>query len=177
MRPMFLLLVLSAGSSASLPAQSVPVQAGDRVRIVAGSVSGSFSVVDVSADTLLLREGGAPQFRVPLAAVQEMARRDKRTGWQGALHGAGLGLLIGGVAGVITGFASGDDPETQWFAFTAEEKALALGIVLGGGGALLGGVIGAASPGERWVRLPLPAAPRVSHSSSNGLLFAYSIKL
>ena len=177
MRPMFLLLVLSATYAPSLPAQSIPVQAGDRVRIEAGRVSGRFSVVDVSTDTLLLQEGAAPQIRVPLASIQQIARRDKRTGWQGALHGAGLGLLIGGVAGAITGFASGDDPETQWFAFTAEEKALAVGVVLGVGGAVLGGVIGAAAPGERWVRVPLPAAPRVSHSSSNGVLIAYSIGL
>jgi hypothetical protein len=178
MRPIYLLLVLFATHSTGALAQWIPVQAGDRVRIEAGSVSGLFNVIDMAADTLLLQADNTPShIRVPLASVQQIARRDKRSGGQGALRGAGLGLLIGGASGAIVGFASGDDDPAQWFAFTAEEKALALGVVLGAGGALVGGIIGAISPGGRWVRVPLQSAPRVGLSSSAGVQIGYSIRL
>jgi hypothetical protein len=69
---------------------------------------------------------------------------------RGALEGAGLGLLFGGVAGAVIGFASGDDPGVgkggfeEIVAYTAGQKAFGYGIVLGGAGGLLGLYIGAA---------------------------------
>lgn len=50
------------------------------------------------------------------------------------MEGLGLGLLSGVVTGAVIGFADGDD-ESGFFAFTAEEKALLGGILLGGAGA------------------------------------------
>ncbi len=58
--------------------------------------------------------------------------------WTGVLIGAGVGLF----SGVIGGFISGDDPENQWFAMTAGEKAAVGGAIFGLGGAVVGGVIG-----------------------------------
>ncbi|MDE3059022.1 MAG: hypothetical protein KGJ59_13810 [Bacteroidota bacterium] len=57
--------------------------------------------------------------------------------------GVGYGALIGGGAGALIGFASGDDPPDQWFSFTAGEKAEALGIFLGASSAIVGGIVGA----------------------------------
>jgi len=57
-------------------------------------------------------------------------RRKGSTG-RGALYLGGTGALVGGGLG----FASGDDPENQWFRADAEEKA--------GAGFVVGGVLGA----------------------------------
>jgi len=55
------------------------------------------------------------------------------------------GLLIGGAAGALIGFASGDDSKDEFLAFTAGEKALGLGIFGGGLGALTGLIVGLAA--------------------------------
>ena len=73
-----------------------------------------------------------------------------------ASKGALLGLGLGTLTGVIIGFAEGDDPVTPYtgtfadvfialgnaFTMTAEEKAVANGIMLGTTGALTGFLIG-----------------------------------
>lgn len=66
---------------------------------------------------------------------------------QGAIEGLGLGILCGGVIGAAIGYGSGDDPY-QWdqpIRFTAEDKALILGVGLGGIAGLLGMLSGAAA--------------------------------
>ena len=68
----------------------------------------------------------------------------KKSG-RGALEGFGIGVLSGAVIGAVIGFLSGDDdPQTVFMPYTAEEKALGYGVVLGGAGGLLGVPIGAA---------------------------------
>ncbi len=53
--------------------------------------------------------------------------------WKGFLYGG----LIGGAAGALMGFISGDD-RSGWFAWTAGQKAVGFGAV----GFVVGGVIG-----------------------------------
>jgi hypothetical protein len=60
------------------------------------------------------------------------------------LKGMGEGIIIGGGIGVLLGFLSGDDEE-GFIRFTAAEKALALGVVLGGAGLIIGTIAGIAS--------------------------------
>jgi hypothetical protein len=80
---------------------------------------------------------------IPLKNISEASMRKKNKILKSAL----LGLGIGAVTGVIIGFADGDDVASSntWniFSFTAEEKALAGGLVLGTGGAIIGTIIGA----------------------------------
>ncbi|MDP4129945.1 MAG: hypothetical protein Q8918_07460 [Bacteroidota bacterium] len=57
---------------------------------------------------------------------------------RGALYGTICGILIGAVAG----FVSGDDPE-GFFSLSAGDKALLYGAIGAGGGAIIGGIIGA----------------------------------
>jgi hypothetical protein len=52
------------------------------------------------------------------------------------------GLLIGGAVGALLGLASGDDSKDEFLAFTAGEKALALGVVGGSLGAITGLILG-----------------------------------
>jgi len=63
---------------------------------------------------------------------------------KGAVEGLLVGLADGFAGGFLIGFASGDDPP-GWFSFSAEEKGLLTGIVLGGLGGLLGLASGATS--------------------------------
>ena len=53
------------------------------------------------------------------------------------------GSLIGVGSGVAAGLIEGDDPENYFFSFSAGDKALAYGILLGVTGALLGLLLGA----------------------------------
>jgi hypothetical protein len=55
-----------------------------------------------------------------------------------------IGFVIGAATGAIAGFASGDDPP-GFFALTAGEKALAVGLFGGAVGTITGLIIGAAS--------------------------------
>jgi hypothetical protein len=87
-----------------------------------------------------------------ISQINTISTQKKSAGLKGALIGLGAGTLIG----VISGFASGDDPVTPYtgtfadpfiaignaFAMTAEEKAVANGIGLGLTGAITGFVIG-----------------------------------
>ena len=64
--------------------------------------------------------------------------------------GMGLGLAIGAGGGVLMGLASGDDPSNQFIAFSAGQKAAALGVLLGGTGAVIGLIAGASSWRDVW---------------------------
>jgi hypothetical protein len=85
-----------------------------------------------------------------------------------------IGLLIGTTAGAILGFASGDDQDC-WICFTAPEKAAVLGTFLGGSGGLLGGAIGALSPGRRWRSVDVPGRASVKAGRS-GVGLAVSLR-
>jgi hypothetical protein len=56
-------------------------------------------------------------------------------------RGALIGAVSGATAGVIIGFADGDD-EPGWFTMTAEEKAMAAGVGLALTGTFIGIIIG-----------------------------------
>ena len=55
--------------------------------------------------------------------------------------GAGIGLLAGAGLGIISGYASGDDPQ-GFLSSSKEDKAVFLGVSLGLLGSGLGAVIG-----------------------------------
>jgi hypothetical protein len=186
MRPLFLLFAITSAFATSLCAQSKHIQTGDQVRIAAGLVSGRFTVLEVSADTMVLRDSiGGQEVRVGFTSVEQIARRENRTSWQGAKRGALIGVLVGSVIGAVGGLASGDDECRSTgggfgfcFAYTAEEKALILGITGGATGVVLGGVIGLAAPGQRWVEVSLPSFPRVGLIYSKGSIgIGYSVRL
>jgi len=87
-----------------------------------------------------------------VSQIKTIGFQKKGAGGRGAL----IGFLAGSITGVIVGFAEGDDPVTPYtgtfgdvfialgnaFAMTAEEKALANGMMLGATGALTGFLIG-----------------------------------
>ncbi len=139
----------------SLAQESLPVTPGARVRIMARSVSKHRLVgtaVTVSRDTIQFRaKKDAALLAIPIASLE---RLDVRTGSKGNLaNGALFGLVSGGAVGAIIGFAGGDDDESGLF--TAQDKALILGGVLGGIGLVFGTAIGASMESDIWESVPL----------------------
>lgn len=87
--------------------------------------------------------------RVPATSITDI--KIKRKGAVG--RGAAVGGLTGMGLGFIIGLASGDDecPQGSWCIYqaTAEEKALAGGLVFGLGGSIVGVIIGGVSRAEK----------------------------
>jgi hypothetical protein len=121
-------------------------------------------------DTLTVSVGPGREAVVKRADVWRMEHSaGKRSRGAGALRGAAIGLGVGVVLGAGVGALSGDDRERvvycppyhgfgfgplcgPLFTFSARDKAIIGGIGLGSLGAVLGGIGGAAAPGERWRR-------------------------
>jgi hypothetical protein len=84
------------------------------------------------------RSGGLRSFAYRDIDVVSTYRR--KTLWSSM----GIGFAVGAAAGAIAGFASGDDPNDQWFALTAGEKAIGVGALGGIAGTITGLIIGVA---------------------------------
>lgn len=64
-----------------------------------------------------------------------------------------IGFCIGAGVGALIGLASGDDdPHKTWLAYTAGEKAIGGGTLVGGVGALVGLIVGAAAHKTFYIR-------------------------
>lgn len=96
-------------------------------------------LVDVEPGWLVVAStDGSETWRVPREAVTQFQLGHGRSRTNGVLRSAGVGLLAGAGLGLLMG----DDPEDQLFAFSAGEKAAALGIVGAGVGAVAGLIAG-----------------------------------
>jgi hypothetical protein len=86
-----------------------------------------------------------PHFTIDPDTIPSLQRRvgGKHSRGQNALKWG----LIGAAVGVVGGFASGDDPQGSWFAWTAEQKAAVGAATLGP----IGAVIGLILPAARWI--------------------------
>lgn len=93
-----------------------------------------------------------------LKDIQLIVKKRKSRFWRDA----GLGSLIGGGAGALIGFASGDDPPGV-LSFTAEEKAKA-GFIAGAVSSfLIGGIIGA----TRGKNIKIPISGQEENDKAN----------
>jgi len=73
---------------------------------------------------------------------------------------------MGGIVGAAVGYA--DWRESSDFQLFSRQESMALGAVLiGGVGAVTGGVIGVVAPGSRWENVPLGSGP--ARASAGGL--------
>ncbi len=149
--------------------QQAPVAPGDRVRVTAPTLAPKRlvgTVVEMGADTCLLAlEGHAAPVALPLASVTivEVSRGMKSNVVKGALIG---GAVSGGIVLGLGLAAQGDD--SGWFEVTAGDVAIATA-VFGAVGAVIGGIIGAASSGERWQEVPLDRLRVGVMPAENGL--------
>lgn len=117
-----------------------------------------------------------------LGRVELRLGTESRT--RSALRGAGLGLLLGAVAGAGIGYAGWEEsPEFQLFS-RGESTALGAGY-FGGIGLAAGGLIGYLAPGSRWREVPLtthesraPAAGlRITPAGGSRVRVAYTLPL
>jgi hypothetical protein len=159
MRKSVMLLLLPYASVLASPvhAQTEPqgVMEGDRVRLSATTVQGVFVVAALSSDTLVLR-GTTPAVEpvmLPLNSITTLEVRRARSRGAGALRGAGVGFLAGAGGGAIWGLTLIDRRPDAWF--SPAETVLGFGGVLGGAGAVVGGLVGLSFPRERWERVDL----------------------
>jgi hypothetical protein len=86
------------------------------------------------------------------------------------LRGAFIGATSCAFAGLAIGYMSHDGSF-----FSQEEMALAMGIMMGGAGAVVGALAGVAAPGERWKAVPLTSL-RAGLSRDGGMTAAYTIR-
>lgn len=173
----FVLAALLAPTSLLAQVTQPPVQEGDRVRVLADGARGVFTVIRVDVDTLTLESPSSvgPR-RLGVHSIRRLhVNRGPRSVGAGALRGAGMGLGVGAITGAIFGLASGDD-EGSFIAFSAEQKALVFGVTFGLGGAALGGVLGAALPGERWERVSVGEGLSLVPTGNGALAVSYSYR-
>jgi hypothetical protein len=152
------LVAASAGSAAAQQRTSViPIDSLARVRITRSAAEpsrtgGAFLGADSQA---VVVQGAEGRYEVPLGEIRKLevsrGERSVEAGvWRGATRGFIGGLVVGALLGglVMTG-------EKQDY-ITNELIAGLLVVSCPVTGALLGARIGAAYPGERWERVPLP---------------------
>ncbi len=148
-------LLMPLGAAA---AQTVRPKRGDIVRITAPPYALDNRIARVLSarnDTLFLDVDKMLAVARPGVTRLEVHSRRRHT-----LKGAGVGLLVGAAVGAIVGYADGDNPPTQLFRVTAGEKAVFLGIGMGGVGVVLGAIAGTGVVREHWTPVPLGTAAR-----------------
>src|SRR5437773_2749266 len=144
---------LTAAPLTVIASQERPVlKSGDRVRIIAPSVSRApfvGTLVTLRTDSLVVQDG-ANVWRLSLASLTRLDISQGLTSHAG--RGAGIGLLVGAGVGAVIG--SGCDLTVV--PVSSEAGCIAVGVALvGGAGALLGAVIGSHTRTERWAAVPL----------------------
>lgn len=138
------LVALTTACTHQRDLRTLPDQAGKEVAVETRSGAVLVAHVDVTPATYGLR---LPDGQI--VAFEQVTKVVARNRGRGAFEGLGLGALIGAGVGVVSGLASGDDEcdsdGGDWciLTFTAEEKAVILGIVVGGIGGMVGLVAGA----------------------------------
>jgi hypothetical protein len=168
-----LLALLSSFSGGAVWAQDVAALPGSRVRVWTatdeqGRPSGKPTkgqVMAWSADSLVLDLPEAQErWAVPLISISRLeVSRGQTSKLQGALKIGAIGWLIGLATGAVLHY-DGDSFFPPWL------NAVAEGAPFGAAGALVGALVGANRPGERWELVPLPGQVRVSPSGQRSRL-------
>ena len=152
---------------------------GTRVRFShPGEGTRTGTVVALTADTLeVALPGRTEPARVPL---DQVTRLDVSHGMQRQpLRRAGIGFLVGGVAGAVGGAAAESGcKRTEDICFGAGGGAIIGGIFYGAVGGIIG-LIAGVIPSESWERVKLErqrisfVAPSAGHGRGVGLRFAF----
>ena len=134
---------------------------GDSVRLrLPGALKVDASMRDLRDDTLVLIVPGlATDWSLSAFDLESLERWVDRSPSEGFRHGAALGLAIGLFVGAAAGgvlhatpiLGGPDDPPSR-----VVEAAIAWGAFGGGVGALTGGFLGGARPGQGWISIELP---------------------
>ncbi|MFH5832672.1 hypothetical protein ACG2F4_15055 [Halalkalibaculum sp. DA3122] len=162
MKTTALLLVLFVGGLPdTVLAQIKGVHEGDHIRITAPAVSDSIitgQVDSITQDRILVTGVYSPNSwtEIPINAIEQLEiRKEVRKTGRGALVGGGIGAFT---IGIIT-LASNEscDPDDQWCTIEfSDGEAFLMGAAAGSlAGVVIGAIIGSASKGEKWERIPV----------------------
>jgi hypothetical protein len=161
-----ILAAATPGAADPRPVHPYRVQTGQRVRLWTPPDKGGFmatratvTAVDSSGLTVVIKD------RTELIAFTDLTRMDVRRSWRFLRRGAGVGLVLGAVAGVLAE-DGGDD-----------EDKLRSGALYGAVGAAVGAMTAGAIWPARWVPVdldqirPQPVADRAALRVSFTLSF------
>jgi hypothetical protein len=132
--------------------------------------------------TLIATDSDSVAVRVESGEIRRVARseierlqlyRGVEPKWA---QGFAMGFAIGAVVGAGGGFLSGDDPQDEFLAFSAPEKAVILGIAGAVTGSTLGAVIGLFNHGAHWQRARFGAAPIAGPAPGGGMRFGGAVR-
>jgi hypothetical protein len=131
---------------------STPLQPGDRVRVQTMSSQAAYVGTVVAADENTITIDGDEKGKPIVLRQADVTRLDVSVGTRSRGTHVLAGIAIGGGLGALIGLASGDDPDSQFIAYSAGEKAVMLAIPLALAGTLIGLVLPA---GEKWEEVPM----------------------
>ena len=156
------------------------VTAGDRVRLTAPNIGivkrQSFTLVGVTADSITLSPIG--QDITVDCAIADLSslqahRGQKRATWRGLVIVGTTGAAIG----ILTGLAAGNDPPDEFYDMSAGEKALTGGVALGLLGGAVGALLGSTVKLDRWEKVPIQVRVAPSDIVAGGFAVSASLGL
>jgi hypothetical protein len=143
----------AAAFQSDVSAQEARLSPGTDIRLLVApdrDVRGDF--VEWVGDTIRLQDPGSGFVHaVPTFEIERLRVSQPRTSGKGALRGLLIGSIAGALSlGAVTAVAGANDD------FAGPGFDFLFGAILGGGlGGPLGLAVGATSPGEHWVDVPL----------------------
>jgi hypothetical protein len=158
--PVFMLVsILPAGGAVaqhevrqSAASYGSTLRPGDRVRVHTANGSAEFvgTITAINETSIALERDRDGQST--LLHRKDITTLDVSVGTSSRGKHVLAGIAIGGGLGALIGLASGDDPESQFIAYSAGEKAVMLAIPLALAGTLIGLILPA---GDQWQEVPM----------------------
>jgi len=158
------------------------LEVGVRLRIRTSGVTAEYVLEAIGADSLTVLGRNDSELRqLAFDQVQRIDMRVARSPGWGAIRGAAIGGAIGAVGGAIYAVSTWDDVDVDCGPFDETCSAAASGLrfvgsvgIFGMSGMLIGGVVGAMSPGERWQSVNLPVSIGISFDDDRALYVQFS---
>ena len=186
-RSMLCLLAVSTLPAALAAQDTCPaLEAGSTVRLHAPMAATYVLPRSVRpTDTQIVLPADADARTVRCADLERVQLRvSEGSRGRSALKGAGIGLLIGAATGAAMGYFGTEEDDSGWEILSRGEVAGIGAVIVGGTGALVGGVIGYTTSGSRWQDVPLttrtarvPAEGlRIAPAGGSGVQASYTLR-
>lgn len=137
----------------AIAAQEHPRDPGQVVRVTTDGEQVQGTVAGQTGEALTLKTGTGSR-TIPLASISGMEVRNGKNRGKGALIGAGIGVLVGGILAPLTSHSESCDCDASLTEASTTGEAVLLGALVGGS---IGGLVGAfvLAP-YRWTPHPVP---------------------